>query len=120
MCSGNKPSVPCCRKRRVSLRTVSGWVCVSSALRSGATSDEDHRANQLIAPLDVIDKMQLELVKIMYRLHWRFAPLFQTIVGSLQSDERMRRVSLIVSGRFEARWHDAVLGGTESGYCSGA
>ena len=63
------------------------------SLRSGATSDEDHRANQLIAPLDVIDKMQLELGKIMYRLHWRFAPLFQTIVGELQSDERMRRAS---------------------------
>jgi hypothetical protein len=31
------------------------------------------------------------LVKIMYRLHWHFSPLFQTIVGELQSDARMRR-----------------------------
>jgi len=29
----------------------------------------------------MIDKMQLELVEIVHRLHGRFSPLFQTIVG---------------------------------------
>jgi hypothetical protein len=37
--------------------------------------------------------MQLALVKILYRLQWRFSPLFQTIVGEFQSDARMRRAS---------------------------
>ena len=34
------------------------------SLRRGAIFHEDHWANQLIAPLDMIDKAELELVKI--------------------------------------------------------
>jgi hypothetical protein len=33
-------------------------------LRRSATFDEDHGPNQLITPLDVIDKAELELVEI--------------------------------------------------------
>jgi hypothetical protein len=72
---------------------LGGGVRCRCSLRSGATSDEDHRAQQLLAPLDGIDKRQLELVKIMYRLHGRFSPRFPTLGGELQSDARMSRAS---------------------------
>jgi hypothetical protein len=36
--AGRSPSMPCCRKRRVSLRTVAGWVCVSRERCCGVRS----------------------------------------------------------------------------------
>src|SRR5262245_15185126 len=36
--AGSSPSMPCCRNRRVSLRTVAGWVCVSRARCCGVRS----------------------------------------------------------------------------------
>ena len=84
VCSGNNPRVPCWRKRRVRWRTVSVCVRFLRSLRRGAIFDEDHGTNQLIAPLDVIDKAELELVEIWHCAHLRFSPLSQMMGGWLQ------------------------------------
>jgi len=44
-------------------------------LRGGAIAKEHQRPNHLIPPLDVIDKVQLELGKIGQGVHQRFSPL---------------------------------------------
>ena len=41
------------------------------SLRRCAMFHEDHWTNQLIAPLDMIDKAELELVKIGHGVHQR-------------------------------------------------
>ena len=44
-------------------------------LRGGTIAKEHQRTNHLIPPLDVIDKVQLELGKIWQGVHQRFSPL---------------------------------------------
>jgi hypothetical protein len=60
------------------------------SLRRCAMFHEDHWTNQLIAPLDMIDTAELELVNIGHGVHRRCAPLLQTMVGCSQSGERVR------------------------------
>jgi hypothetical protein len=65
-----------------------GVRCLGS-LRRGAIFQEDHGTNQLIAPLDMIDKAELAWVNIWHGVHQRCAPLFQTMVGCSQNGERV-------------------------------
>ena len=58
--------MPCCRNRRVSVRTVAGWVCgFPGPLLRGPVGEEDHRADDFIAPLRVVHKLQLQLRKVL-------------------------------------------------------
>jgi hypothetical protein len=60
-------------------------------LGSGTIFKEYQGANHLIAPLDVIDKVELQLGKIRSRFHPRCAPLYPRMVCWLHSDDTMRR-----------------------------
>jgi hypothetical protein len=53
------------------------------SLRRGAIFDKDHGTNQLVAPLDVIDKAELALLEIQHGAHPHFPPLAQLMRGWL-------------------------------------
>ena len=57
-------------------------------LGGGPVVKEDERTNHFIAPLDVIDKAELKLVKSRPRVHQRVSPLRQTPIGRPQSGAR--------------------------------
>ena len=62
--------MPCCRKRRWRVRTVSGWV--SRLLRPllGRPIGEQHQGpDDLVAPLGLIHEAQLQLCKLRGRFH---------------------------------------------------
>ena len=71
--------MPCCRKRRWRVRTVSGWVSVSCARCCGRPIGEQHQGpDHFIAPLGLIHKAQLQLCKLRGRFHRRpFHPSLQ-------------------------------------------
>ena len=50
------------------------WVGLHGPLRGGPVVKEDEGANHLIAPLDLIDKVQLELGKIHQGFHLGCSP----------------------------------------------
>ena len=66
--SGSSPSMPCCWKRRRSMRTVSGWVRVSWA-RCWVVRPAEHLwAEHFIAPLAMVPEPRLQLCQLV-RLH---------------------------------------------------
>ena len=68
------------------------------SLGGGAILKEDDGANHLIAPLDVIDKVELELGKIRHLFHPHCSPLDATMVGWFHSDDTSRH-SFEATGR---------------------
>jgi hypothetical protein len=80
------------------------------ALRCCAIFEEDHGTNQLIAPLDVIDKAELELVEIWHRAHPHFSPPTQLMIGWLRNDETTGRLPSDLLTRLEVRLTDGIWG----------
>ena len=60
------------------------------ALGRSAIFEKDHRTNKLIAPLDMIDEAELELVKSGQRVHSCVSPRVQPLVCCSHSGARKR------------------------------
>ena len=57
--------MPCCRNRRVSVRTVAGWVCgFLRALSRRPVGKEDEGPDHFVAPLRLVDQLELELREV--------------------------------------------------------